>query len=440
MRFDRVRKTYALYATPGQRALDALGVYRLVPGMRPDIPRFDALSDVSFTIRRGERVGIVGRNGAGKTTLLKLVTGNFAPSSGSIARNGAVHSLMQTGIGFSNEMTGRQNIRAGLASNGVAGQRLEEMVADIIDFCELGAHIDQPLKTYSLGMAARLQFATATAIDPDVLVIDEVLGAGDVYFLHKSAARVRRFATTGTTLLIVSHAMQQILEFCERVIWLDRGRIVMDGPALEVVDAYEVYLERLSRRGISSDDPQSRVEPPATADEVRTTLGDGRSVYRWPGKPGLQIDGLRIENAGRPAVTFSPTQPMRIGLTLLATVSGAFLCRYLVTFWTGTGRRVARVENEADRFTLPAGGRREVWFETPAFLLGHGRYFVSFSVYDIAASGSSASLQDRYDVLAHAITLDVAEVDEGLGYLVQHPVTLFRSAQTEGGPLPNETR
>lgn len=424
--FRNVCKSYPLYETPGQRAMDALGIYRCLPrSARPAFPQFDALANIDFTIGRGERVGVVGRNGAGKTTLLKLITGNFSPTSGVVERHGLVHSLMQTGVGFSSEMTGRENIHAALAYHGYEGARLASAVADIIDFCELGDHIDQPLKTYSLGMAARVQFAAATAVEPDVLVVDEVLGAGDVYFTHKSAARIRRFAERGTTLLIVSHAMQQILEFCDRVIWLDRGRIVMDGPALEVVDAYEVYLERLSRRGVSSDDPQSRMEPPASAEDMKVTLGDGRRVYRWPGKSGVRIEGLRLENASGPATQFRAGEPLRIGISLIADTAGDYVCRYIVTFWTATGQRVARIENEVDSFSLNASGTRQVWFETEEFLLRRGRYFLSFSVYDIAVHGSSATPESRYEILAHAISMEIVEEHNDQGFLVLHPAQLL---------------
>jgi lipopolysaccharide transport system ATP-binding protein len=421
--FAGVRKTYPLYSTPGQRAMDALGFYRLLPpAMRPQFPTFDALRDVSFAVRRGERVGVVGRNGAGKTTLLKLVTGNFVPTSGAVHRGGSVHSLMQTGIGFSSEMTGRQNVRAALAYNNLQGDQFEDAVKDIIEFCELGDHIDQPMKTYSLGMGARLQFAAATAIHPDILIIDEVLGAGDVYFTHKSAARIRRFADDGATLLIVSHSMQQVLEFCDRVIWLDRGRVVMDGPALEVVDAYEVYLERLSHRGISSDDPQSRLEPSASADEMKSALSDGRRVYRWPGKPGVRFAGLSIGNSDDDRVTARPGEPLTIRITLVADVAARYHCRYLVTFWSGSGQRVARLENEMDEFDIDAGETRVVTCKIAALPITSGQYHLSFSLYDLSSSDrSTANSEARFETLVHALQVVVVADEEADGYLIHHP-------------------
>ncbi len=432
LRFTNVGKTFPLYETPGQRALDAFGFYRLLPrALRPRFPSFDALADISFSVEKGERVGVIGRNGAGKTSLLKLVTDNFKPSRGTIERNGSVHSLMQTGIGFSNEMTGRENIDAALAYNGIPESDMPRVVDEIIDFCELGDHLDQPLKTYSLGMGSRLQFAVATAVDPDILIIDEILGAGDVYFTHKSAARMKGFVQRGATMLIVSHSMQQILEFCDRVIWLDRGRLVMDGPALEVIDAYEVYLERLSRLGISSEDPQSRFEPPASSGEMKTRLGDGRYVYRWPGKKGVKIDSLSLENERGPTASFRPGEPLKVSLSIMAEEAGDYFCRYVITLWTAAGRRVGRIENEADRFTLAAGERRSIRFETPAQVLTRGRYFVSFSVYDVDRHGSSAGQEARYDVLAHALDFEVASPDGDDDFLIRHPlqVSLARPAR-----------
>ncbi len=423
LRFSNVGKTFPLYETPGQRALDAFGFYRLVPrALRPQFPSFDALADISFSVSKGERVGVIGRNGAGKTSLLKLVTDNFKPSRGTIERNGTVHSLMQTGIGFSNEMTGRENIHAALAYNGLPESEMLRVVDEIIDFCELGDHLDQPLKTYSLGMGSRLQFAVATAVDPDILIIDEILGAGDVYFTHKSAARMKGFVERGATMLIVSHSMQQILEFCDRVIWLDRGRLVMDGPALEVIDAYEVYLERLSRLGISSEDPQSRFEPPATPDEMKTLLYDGKEVYRWPGKEGVKIASLSLENSAGPTTRLLLGEPLKIRLSLHAEKGGDYVCRYVITLWTAAGRRVCRIENEEDRFSAMAGERRDIRFENPAQILTRGRYFVSFSVYDVSKNGSSADPQTRYDMLAHAVDFEIPTTGSNADFLVQHPV------------------
>jgi len=204
---ENVSKVYRLYPSPVAQMIDVLGLDRFMPWRRASYPEFPALDDVTLTLHKGERVGIVGRNGAGKTTLLKLITGNFRPSKGTVRVEGRVQALMQVGLGFHPEFTGRENIRSSLLYNGLSGEAFQAAVADVIDFVELGEFLDQPLKTYSLGMSGRLQFAAATAIQPEILIVDEVLGAGDAYFSAKSAERMERFAESGCTLLLVSHSM-----------------------------------------------------------------------------------------------------------------------------------------------------------------------------------------------------------------------------------------
>lgn len=245
--FEHVSKVYKLFGSRQQQVMDGIGLSRFLPASkRPKFGEFHALRAVSFSIKSGERVGIIGRNGAGKTTLLRLITQNFAPTRGRVKIDGSVQALMQLGLGFHPEFTGRENIVASLNYNGLVGSAFDEALAEVIEFVELGDFLDQPVKSYSLGMQARLQFAAATAIRPNILIVDEVLGAGDAYFAAKSAHRMKKLATSGCTLLLVSHATSEILRFCQRVIWIHQGAILMDGPALDVVRVYEAYIEELN--------------------------------------------------------------------------------------------------------------------------------------------------------------------------------------------------
>ncbi len=249
IRFSNVSKQYRLYGKPHERMLDQIGWYALTFWRkRPPFQRFQALKNLDFTIAKGERVGIVGRNGAGKTTMLKLITGNFAPTTGSLEVDGSVQALMQLGIGFHQEFSGLENIKAALHYNGLTGKTFKDALDDVIDFVELGDFLHQPIKTYSLGMNARLQFAAATAVRPDILIIDEVLSAGDGYFAAKSAHRMTRLTESGCTLLLVSHSIPQVVQFCERAIFINEGAVVVDGPTLEVVKLYEEYLAALNAR------------------------------------------------------------------------------------------------------------------------------------------------------------------------------------------------
>ena len=232
-----LRKVYRLYQGPTYRFLDMFGLLGNRPGVYTE---HAALDGVSLKINRGEKVAFIGRNGAGKSTLLKLITRVIEPTSGSLEVEGHVHALLQIGTGFHPDFTGRDNVYAYLAQLGVTGAEAKEKFTAIVEFAELEEYINQPVKTYSAGMAVRLMFSTATAITPELLVLDEVLGVGDAYFAQKSYERMRELTDrAGTTLLLVTHDIYSAVKICDRLIWIDRGRVLMDGDGPLVMKAYE---------------------------------------------------------------------------------------------------------------------------------------------------------------------------------------------------------
>jgi lipopolysaccharide transport system ATP-binding protein len=240
-----VGKMYKLYRRPADKVMDALGVSRFVPGFESRYREFWALRGLDLTIGRGERLGIIGRNGSGKSTMLKVISGNVPATEGAVAVHGNVQALMELGTGFHPEFTGRENIRASLAYHGLSARRIGELEEEIIDFTELEEFIDQPVKTYSAGMYARLAFSTATSIEPEILIIDEVLGAGDAYFSGKCVERMKRLTEgSGATVLFVSHDLGSVQQLCERVIWVDRGQIALDGTPIDVTKAYYASIVR----------------------------------------------------------------------------------------------------------------------------------------------------------------------------------------------------
>ena len=231
-----LKKVYRLYSSAVSRFLDIFGMLRKNNGAYTE---HAALAGINLEIRKGEKVAFIGRNGAGKSTLLKLLTGVIEPTSGSLKVEGKAHALLQIGSGFHPDFTGRENVYAYLAQLGIAGREADRQYADIVEFAELEEYIGQPVKTYSSGMAVRLMFATSTAITPDLLVLDEVLGVGDAYFAHKSYGRIREMCDRdGTTLLLVTHDVYSAVDL-QRVIWIDRGTVLMDGDGATVVNAYE---------------------------------------------------------------------------------------------------------------------------------------------------------------------------------------------------------
>lgn len=233
-------KMYRLFDKQSDRIRDLFGIEKLrFWDQEPKYREFWALRNVDLEIPRGERIGIIGRNGAGKSTLLKLIVGNLKPTEGSVSVHGKIQALLQIGTGFHPEFTGLENIRTALAYAGMDSRSIREATDEIIDFSELEDYIQQPVKYYSAGMYSRLAFAVATSLVPDILVIDEVLGAGDAAFTSKCADRMKHLTQdTGATVLFVSHSMDSVLEICNRAILLERGELTHDGTALEVSKIY----------------------------------------------------------------------------------------------------------------------------------------------------------------------------------------------------------
>lgn len=203
---------------------------------------FYALRDVTFSIERGDVVGIVGENGSGKSTLLKVISGIYKPTGGTAVSYGRVAPLLELGSGFDYEMSGRENIFLNGAIMGYGEKFLTDKYNEIVSFAELEEFIDQPIKTYSSGMLMRLAFSVATLVNPEILIVDEILAVGDERFQKKSFARMMDLMHGGTTVLMVSHSMDQIREMCTKAIWLDHGVLRMIGDTNEVCNAYHSYL------------------------------------------------------------------------------------------------------------------------------------------------------------------------------------------------------
>ena len=205
---------------------------------------FWALHGVSFKISAGESLGVIGPNGAGKSTLLQVLAGILMPSEGSIVVRGRISSLLTLGAGFDQELSGRENIRLAGAFLGMSAGEIGERVEPIIEYADIGEFIDVPIKTYSSGMRARLGFSIATSLDPDVLLLDEVLATGDQVFRAKSKARVLELVRGAKAIVLVTHDMQWVTEYCNRAIMLEKGRVVMEGDPAEVVRLHQEHSDR----------------------------------------------------------------------------------------------------------------------------------------------------------------------------------------------------
>ena len=212
---------------------------RLAHALRPGPrERFYALTDVSFTLEHGQSMAVVGSNGAGKSTLLNIATSLCDPSAGRVSVGGRVEALLELGSGFHQDLTGAENLRIKASLLGLTRRQVRERFDQIVDFSELGGFIDEPLRTYSAGMVMRLAFSVAINVDPDLLIIDEVLGVGDQHFSRKCLEKIMEFRQAGKSILCVSHALDTLERMCDRGLWLDHGRVMKLGSVTEVLRAY----------------------------------------------------------------------------------------------------------------------------------------------------------------------------------------------------------
>lgn len=236
---NNVTKIYKMYDNPKDRFKESLGLGKNKTYHKD----FFALQDVSFQVDQGEIVGIVGRNGSGKSTILKILTGVLNPSEGSVHIEGKVAALLELGAGFNMEYTGMKNIYLNATMMHISHAEIEKKIPEILAFADIGDHINQPVKTYSSGMFVRLAFAVAINVNPDVLIVDEALAVGDARFQLKCMDKFEEFVKAGKTILFVTHDVNAVKRFCSRAIWLNQGKLVMDGNTDEVTDRYLDFLK-----------------------------------------------------------------------------------------------------------------------------------------------------------------------------------------------------
>ena len=243
-----ITKTYAMYAKPTDRLKEALDFRR-----RSYHDTFYALNDVNIHVKKGEMIGFIGENGSGKSTLLKIITGVLTPTSGEMQINGNIAALLELGSGFNPEYSGYDNIYLNGMVLGFTKEQVDEMVDDIISFADIGDHLYQPVKTYSSGMFVRLAFAVAINVDPEILIVDEALAVGDLEFQLKCMEKFTEFRNAGKTILFVSHDVNAVRRFCDRVYWLKNGVVENEGETMEVTEEYENFLKRKSLRTVDRE-------------------------------------------------------------------------------------------------------------------------------------------------------------------------------------------
>ncbi len=248
IRISHLNKMYKLYDRPSDRLKEALGLSR-----KKRYHELYALKDVSFDVKRGETVGIIGVNGSGKSTILKIITGVVTPTSGEVAADGRISALLELGAGFNMEYTGMENIYLNGTMMGFSREEIDQRIDGILAFADIGEFINQPVKTYSSGMFVRLAFAVAINIDPEILIVDEALSVGDVFFQAKCYHKFEEFRSEGKTILFVSHDLSSISKYCDRVILLNKGVMLAEGRPKDMVDLYKKLLVGLPADGSGAD-------------------------------------------------------------------------------------------------------------------------------------------------------------------------------------------
>ena len=311
--FRSVSKNYPIYSSPSSRLKELLCLNRI--SFHHD---FAALNDVTFQIQRGETFCIVGENGSGKSTLLQIVAGILHPSKGEVAVNGRVAALLELGTGFNQEFTGRQNVYMNAAILGLSRREIDAKFPQIEEFAEIGEFIDQPVKTYSSGMGVRLAFAVAIHVEPEILLVDEALSVGDIYFRQRCMRKVHEMRDAGVTILFVSHAIAEVKALGDRAMWLDAGRVRDIGNTDTVITRYmaamvekdNVYLAGTHRK--EQEVPHEPVKAPEIVDTIPNIdhrFGDGRA----------EVMGIAVlDAAGRPLFILEPSSTIVIRISVRA--------------------------------------------------------------------------------------------------------------------------
>ncbi len=391
-------KVYKLYAKPSDRLKEGLSLTR-----KKYSQDLRAVDHVSFNVHRGETVGIIGVNGSGKSTILKIITGVLQPTEGTVTVDGRISALLELGAGFNGEYTGIENVYLNGSMLGYSEKEIEERLPEILKFADIGDFVNQPVKTYSSGMFVRLAFALAINIDPEILIVDEALSVGDVFFQSKCYHKFEDFKREGKTILFVSHDLTSIMKYCDRVIVLNQGAKIEEGPPKEMVDLYKRLL--VHREGDSPQTKESLSESWRSSQEVNPKL------LEYGEKEAEIIDFAVIDNRDMITNTIEKGSTCTIKMKIkfhqdLQEPIAAF------TIKDRKGTEIAGTNTMYENIELPgkAGSTVEVDFEQ-AVDLQSGSYLISFG-----CTGYRDGEFQVYHRLYDACSLNVVSVKDTVGF------------------------
>jgi ABC-type polysaccharide/polyol phosphate transport system ATPase subunit len=423
--FQGVSKSYPIYDSPGDRLRELLTLNRV--RRHRD---FMALEDVSCSVARGETFCVIGENGSGKSTLLQLVAGILQPTSGTVSVSGRVSALLELGAGFNPEFTGRENVYLNGSILGLSTKQIDKRYGDIAAFAEIGDFIDQPVKTYSSGMTVRLAFAVAINVDPEILLVDEALAVGDIYFRQRCMRKVHELRARGITILFVSHAIGDVKAIGDRVMWLDKGRIRELGDTDMVVAK---YLAAMVEKDSSYLKLKARPEPvrrtgPVQAPEVAETIpnidhryGDGRA----------EVMGIAVyDEGGRTAHLLTPATKIVVRISVRAKgevplpIVGFMLRNHLGIDFSGTN--TAREGHE-----LPPMREGDVY--TVDFHVDLPELYPGIFSFSPAVADGTLAGYVMCDWIDNAITLQMGHAEGQVYGFLHMPCRVEVNARLEGG-------
>lgn len=410
---EGLNKCFHIYESPSHR-LQQFIFPRLDRILRRD-PRayfreFWALRDVSFEVRRGETVGIVGKNGAGKSTLLQILTGTLAPTSGSVQVRGRIAAMLELGAGFNPEFTGLENVYLNGALIGMTKDEINARLDDILAFADIGDFIHQPVKTYSSGMFVRLAFAIQANVDPEILIVDEALAVGDAQFVHRCMYRFHQLQERGTTILFVSHDASAVKRLCDRALWFKGGRLAASGDSVVVVDAYLSDLFLRASAAEEGADGDFSCEPVASEgerpDSGELPAGDRREGGRLIEFVSMCVRGSR----GRAidAVGWGDVFHLHVRIRNNAVPAGETLCLgYIVRDPRGIEIASTNTRIEGIELVVPEPGEElGVEFSVTLPMIGPGDYSITPSVSVVEDNGEFQIMDRIVNALLLTVTAD----------------------------------
>ncbi|HYN35474.1 MAG TPA: ABC transporter ATP-binding protein [Actinomycetota bacterium] len=356
---------------------------RVVRGKAPEPKLFWALRDASFSVPRGSSLGIIGQNGSGKSTALKVLTGIYRPTSGFVEVNGSVSALLEVGAGFHPELTGRENIRLNATILGFTGKEIDRLMDRIIEFADIGEHIDSPIKHYSSGMYVRLGFAVAVMVRPEILIVDEVFAVGDEEFQRKCFDYLYELRRANTAMIIVSHGLGSIEQLCDHALWLDHGSVKEIGPSHEVTRS---YLESVNAKEAARHVPDLDQEPAQTA---------------WRGSGEVRVVAVELLNAEGSSTNF-----------LLTGGPGVFRVHYRADQQVARATMSISIEDLHGRVLLQVSSRDQELFDIPT-----GKGYLDFQVTELFLAGGNYVIKTVTEVDGHV----VEALEEGIEFTVRSP-------------------